>query len=67
MKARIWKDRETGRWLYDVQGFGMRSTGDRADWQGALTEAFGEMRWVGEHKYAWPFRTVYLAMSDPPT
>lgn len=54
MKARIWKDRETGRWRLDVQGHGLRSTGDSATWHGALTAALDDLRWIGEHRHAWP-------------
>lgn len=59
MKSRIWKDRETGRWCYDVRGFGLRSTGDRADWPGALAGALKDMRWTESRQRAWeqPFVT----------
>jgi hypothetical protein len=50
MKARIWKDRETGRWCFDVQGYGLRSTGDRSAWRLALEEALGDMRWIEAHR-----------------
>lgn len=53
MKARIWKDRETGRWCWDLRGDGVRSTGDRATWQGAVDEAFNDMRWIEAHQAAW--------------
>jgi hypothetical protein len=53
MKARIWKDRETGRWCWDLRGRGLRSTGDRADWAGALAEALDDMRWIESHRNAW--------------
>lgn len=49
VKARIWKDRETGRWCYDVRGPMARCTGDRATWPGALAEAVAEMRWLAAH------------------
>ena len=53
MKARIWKDRETGRWCWDLQGYGTRSTGDRATWQDAMNEVFDDMRWIEAHRSAW--------------
>lgn len=53
MKARIWKDRETGRWCFDVRGYGLLSTGDRGDWPGALAEALDDMRWIESHRHAW--------------
>jgi len=51
VKARIWKDRETARWCFDVQGDGMRSTGERGDWAGALAAALGDMRHIASHRY----------------
>lgn len=54
MKARIWKDRENGRWCYEVTGPGLRSTGDKATWAGALAEALDDMRWIAAHQHAWP-------------
>lgn len=54
MKARIWLDRETGRWCYDVRGLGLRATGDRRHWELALAEAFDEMRWISSHRYTVP-------------
>lgn len=53
MKARIWKDRESGRWCWDLEGHGLRSTGDRADWQAALDEALDDLRWIEAHRMAW--------------
>lgn len=54
VKARIWKDRETGRWFLDVQDRGVRSTGSSATWHGALAAALDDMRWIEEHQQAWP-------------
>lgn len=53
MKARIWKDRETGRWCFDVQGHGLRSTGDRVGWPCALAAALDDMRWIESRRPAW--------------
>jgi hypothetical protein len=53
VKARIWKDRETGRWCFDVQGHGLRSTGDRGDWSAALAGALDDMRWIESRQHAW--------------
>jgi hypothetical protein len=50
MKAKIWKDRETGRWCFDVRGYGLRSAGDRSAWRLALEEALGDMRWIEAHR-----------------
>jgi hypothetical protein len=54
VKAQIWKDRETGRWHWDVRGHGLRAAGERAAWDGALVAALDELRWIGEHQHAWP-------------
>lgn len=43
MRARIWKDRETGAWCYDVRSEGLRSTGEREKWEQALAEVLDEL------------------------
>lgn len=53
MKAKIWMDRDTGRWHWDLESHGVRSTGDRASWQAVLNEVFAEMRWIEAHQAAW--------------
>jgi hypothetical protein len=53
MKARVWKDRDTGRWRFDVHGHGLRVTGDRETWDSALGVALDDMRWIAEHRHAW--------------
>lgn len=49
----MWKDRDTGRWCFDVQGYGLRSTGDRAAWRDALAEALADMAWIDAHRPSW--------------
>jgi hypothetical protein len=53
VKARVWKDRDSGRWCFDVLGHGLRVAGDRTTWDGALSVALDDMRWIAEHRGAW--------------
>ncbi|HEY2090037.1 MAG TPA: hypothetical protein VGH54_28950 [Mycobacterium sp.] len=39
MKAHIWKDRASGRWVYLLDGF----AGDCATWERALAEVLDEL------------------------
>ena len=63
MKALIWKDRETGRWCFDVRARGLRSTGDKATWQAALDDALADMRWIESHQAAWPAMRARLRIT----
>ena len=53
MKARVWKDRDTGQWCYEVHGHGLRFAGDRATWGGALSEALADMRRIETNRATW--------------
>lgn len=55
MKARVWKDRESGRWHFDVLGHGLRVAGDRTTWDGALSVALDDLRWIDAHPHAWRY------------
>ena len=46
MKAKIWKDRLTGRWCWDVRSYRSRFAGERDTWADALAEALDAMRWI---------------------
>lgn len=43
MKAKVWKDRDTGRWGYVVNG-PSPSGGYEASWRAALSAALSDMR-----------------------
>lgn len=53
MKARVWKDMATGRWCFTVKGHGLRFAGDRATWDGALSEALADMRRIETNRATW--------------
>lgn len=54
MKATVRKDRATGWWHWDVTGHGLRATGEREHWEGALAAALDELAWIDGHQHAWP-------------
>jgi hypothetical protein len=48
VKAKIWKDRETGLWCYDLQMNGLRSTGEVVEWTTAFNSVITDMRWMAQ-------------------
>jgi hypothetical protein len=54
VKARIWKDRATGRWCYEVAAPGLAVGDDSITWAGALAGALADMSWLREHGLIWP-------------
>lgn len=54
MKAVVRKDRRTGWWCWGVTGHGLRTTGERENWDDALAGALDDLGWIAEHQHAWP-------------
>lgn len=38
MKARVWKDRATGLWFFDIKAPGVTHAGKRPTWEQALAQ-----------------------------